>query len=146
MKTRKLWLASLGLAGVLQCGMAAYHFVLPYHQGWATGHGLENLPHSMVWALYALNFSWSLLLLGVGGLVAYAAIIGPTASLFTRRALLTVGLFWAIHGSYVWLNPMPLPERLLWLQIVLAAFPVAVALLHWVPLLANRELGLAGWV
>ena len=146
MTNRTLWCVSLGLAGVLQCGMAAYHFVLPYHLGWATGHGLENLPDSMVWALYVLNFSWSLLVLVTGSLVCYAAIIGPTTAAFTRRALLAVGLFWAIHAGYVWFNPMPLPERLLWLQIVLAAFPVTVALLHWVPVVASRELDLAGRV
>jgi len=146
MTNRNLWSVSLGLAGVLECSMAAYHFVLPYHQGWAVGHGLEHLPDSMAWALYTLNFSWSLLLLGVGSLVVYAAIVGPTASLFTRHALVTVGLFWAIHGTYVWLNPMPLPERLLWLQIVLAAFPVTVALLHWIPVVANRKLDFAARV
>lgn len=28
--TRNLWILSLGLAGILQCGMALYHFALPY--------------------------------------------------------------------------------------------------------------------
>jgi hypothetical protein len=137
MNTRKLWLVALGLAGVLECGMALYHFVLPYHMGWAQGHGVENLPDSMAWALYALNFSWSLLLLSVSSLVIHAATLGPTGGTFMRRSIFTVGLFWAIHGSYVWLNPMPLPQRLLWLKFVLAAFPATLVLLHWIPLMVG---------
>jgi len=137
MKAHKLWFVALGLAGVLECGMALYHFVLPYHMGWAQGHGVENLPDSMAWALYALNFSWSLLLVCVSSLIIYAAALGPTTGTFMRRAVFTVGLFWAIHGTYVWFNPMPLPDRLVWLKFVLAAFPATLVVLHWIPLMVG---------
>ena len=131
---RKTWLVSLMLAAALQCGLASYHFALPYHMDWAHDHGLEALPDSMVWALYILNFSWSLLVLVTGILVACAALMGPTTSPFTRRALFAIGLFWAIHASYQALYPMPLPSRLLWLQFLLPALPAALTFLLWTPL------------
>ena len=136
---RKVWLVSLMLAAVLQCGLASYHFALPYQMDWAHAHGLEALPDSMVWALYILNFSWSLLVLVTGTLVAYAALIGPTTSSFTRRALFAIGLFWAIHASYQALYPMPLPSRLFWLQVLLPTLPAALVVLLWIPLVFGGE-------
>jgi hypothetical protein len=136
MRSSRLWLVSLGLAGICDCGMALYHSVLPYHMGWR--RGLEGVPDSITWALLALNFSWSLLVILVGSLVLYAAKIGPAGGNFARRTVFTVGLFWAIHGSYTWLNPLPLPGSLWWLRYALAAFPAVVVVLHWLPLVADR--------
>lgn len=137
MRSPRLWIVSLGLAGIHDCGMALYHFVLPYHMGWQ--RGLEGVPDSLAWALFALNFSWSLLMFLVGSLVLYAARLGPMAGLFARRMILAVGLFWALHGAYTWLNPLPLPEALRWLRYVLGAFPLLVIVLHWLPLAAYRR-------
>jgi hypothetical protein len=49
-----------------------------------------------------------------------------------------VGLFWLIHGVYVLAVPMPLPPRLQWIQLPMAAFPVTIIALHWVPLFVYR--------
>lgn len=136
MQSSRLWAVPFGFAGVLDCGMAFYHFVLPYHMGWR--QGLGGVPDSIVWALFALNFSWSLLVLLAGSLVIYAAMLGPGAGTFARRTVFTVGLFWAIHGSYTWFNPMPLPGSLVWLRYVLGLFPAVMVLLHWLPLATHR--------
>ena len=114
--------------------MVLAHFGLQYE--W-TGFDFGTLPARFAWALLALNFSWTVLLLVVSGLVIHAAIVGPT-SRFGRGFVFAVGLFWAIHGAYVWLVPMPLPQRLLWLRFVLAAFPATLIALHWIPLVACR--------
>jgi hypothetical protein len=100
--------------------------------------GLVDVADSLVWAIFALNFSWSLLVLLMGGLILYAAKLGPGAGPFARRTVFTVGLFWAIHGVYTWLNPLPLPASLSWLRIVLGAFPAVVVVLHWLPLAVYR--------
>ena len=42
MTARTLWFPSLGLAGLLQCGLATYHVVLPSQMGWTNAPGLEN--------------------------------------------------------------------------------------------------------
>jgi hypothetical protein len=100
--------------------------------------GLDNVADSLVWALFALNFSWSLLVFLAGALVMYAAFLGAAAGKFARVTVFAVGLFWAIHGTYTWLNPLPLPPSLSWLRIMLGVFPVVVVLLHWLPLFVAR--------
>ena len=132
----RLWSVSLSLAGIIGGGMGLYHFVLPYHMGWRGG--LDGVADSLVWALFALNFSWSLLVVLSGILVLYAARLGPAAGTFARRTVFAVGLFWAIHGAYTWLHPLPLPPSLTWLRYVLGLFPRVVVGLHWLPLFANR--------
>ena len=140
MRSSRLWSVSLGVAGVLDCSLALYHTVLPYHMGWR--QGLGGVPDSIVWALFALNFSWSVLVFLAGGLVIYAAKLGPGAGAYARRTVFMVGLFWAIHGAYTWLNPLPLPSSLVWLRYVLGLFPVAVVVLLWLPLAVyRRQLG-----
>jgi hypothetical protein len=131
------WRIPLLIAGLHDCGLAAYHFFLPYHMQWQ--RGLNDVADSLVWALFALNFSWSLLVLLAGALVVYASGLGPAAGTFAKVTMFTIGLFWAIHGLYTWLNPLPLPRSLLWLRVVLGLFPVVVVVLHWWPLLMLRS-------
>lgn len=136
MTSSRLWSVSLGLAGVLDCGMALYHSVLPYHMRWR--EGLGGAPDSIVWALFALNFSWSVLVFLAGGLVFHAATLGPEAGRFATRTVFAVGLFWAVHGSYTWLHPLPLPGSLAWLRYALGLFPAVMVVLHWLPLATPR--------
>ena len=131
------WRLSLGLAGALECGIALYHAVLPYHLEWA--RGLGGVPDSLVWAIFALNFSWSVLVFLVGCIIIYAAGLGPAAGRFAKRTVFVVGLFWLIHGLYTWLNPLPLPPTLVWLRALLGGFPAIVVALHWLPLAVYRQ-------
>lgn len=137
MRSSRLWSLCLGFAGALSCSLALYHSVLPYQMGWR--QGLDGAPDSIVWALFALNFSWSVLVFLAGSLVIQAARLGPGAGTYARRAVFTVGLFWTIHGAYTWLNPLPLPAALIWLRYLLGLFPVVVVVLHWLPLAAYRR-------
>lgn len=132
MKGSKRWPVLLGIAGVLECSMGLYHSVLPFQMGWRSALG--GVPDSIVWALFALNFSWSLAIFLAGCFVIYAARLGPDAGTAVRRCVFGVGLFWLIHGAYTWLNPMPLPRSLAWLVYALDAFPVLMVALHWLPL------------
>ena len=137
MRNQRLWRILLGIAGVLEFGMVLAHFWL---QDQWTGFDFGSLPAQLAWALLALNFSWTVLLLAVSGLVIHAARVGPTNP-FARRFVFAVGLFWAIHGAYVWLVPMPLPQRLSWLTFVLAAFPLPSLRFigfHWSPVVLHR--------
>ena len=135
MRNRTLWVITLTMAGVLECTMALAHFGLQYE--WS-GFDFGALPAQLAWALLALNFSWGVLLLAIGCLVVYAGQSGNATGVFTRKFVFIVGLFWLIHGMYVWAVPMPLPPRLLWLKYVLGAFPAPLIALHWVPLVATR--------
>ena len=129
------WRIPLVIAGALECGMAVAHVELQYE--W-TGFDFGALPRQLAWALLALNFSWTAMLLALGGLVLYAAMLGP-ADAFIRAFVFVGGLFWTLHGLYVWVVPIPLPPRLRWLGPVLAAFPAVLIVLHWVPLAPGRR-------
>jgi hypothetical protein len=137
MQSSRLWTVCLGIAGFLGCSIALYHSVMPYQMGWR--QGLGEVPDSIVWALFALNFSWSLLVFLAGCLVIDAARLGPDAGAYARRTVFAVGLFWAIHGAYTWLNPLPLPGSLAWLKYLLGLFPAVVVALHWLPLVVCRR-------
>ncbi len=136
-RSSTFWWLSLGSAGVLECGIALYHAVLPYHMDWA--RGLGGIPDSLVWAIFALNFSWSVVVFLAACLILYAASLGPEAGRFAKVTVFVVGLFWLIHGLYTWLHPLPLPPSLVWLRALLAAFPVIVVALHWLPLAVYRR-------
>jgi hypothetical protein len=136
-QSSRTWSVALVIAGLLGCSLALYHLVLPYQMGWR--QGLGGVPDSLVWALFALNFSWSVLVFLAGGLVIHAAMLGPGAGAYARRTVFAVGLFWAIHGAYTWLNPLPLPGSLVWLRYVLGLFPAVVVVLHWLPLALSRR-------
>jgi hypothetical protein len=130
------WFASLVAAGILDCGMAGYHFFLPTHMGWSSH--VHDTPTSLVWALFTLNFSWSLLVFLSGVLVFFVARLGPGAGTFARRFVFVVGLFWLVHGIYTWVNPFPMPASLAALKVFLLAFPLLTVAVHWWPLFAFR--------
>jgi hypothetical protein len=134
---RKWWSVPLAIGGIQTCMLASYHFVLPTHMQWDRGIG--DLVPALVWALYALNFFWSLLALLTGILVVRAALRGPTDDTFTRNTIFVLGLYWLIHGAYTWVNPLPMPRSMATLKYVLLAFPALTAALHWLPLLLFRE-------
>ena len=75
MPSQRLWLVFLTMAAVLEGGMALAHFGLQYE--WNLLGDFGNLPAHLTWTLFALNFSWGVLLLVISGLVLYAAKLGP---------------------------------------------------------------------
>ena len=136
MRQSSVWKVLLVIAGLHDSAIGAYHLVLPRQWNWAAG--LQNVPAILVSGIYILNFSWSLLILTVAALIFYAAAEGPTASVFARRVVFAVGLFWAVHGIYLWLHPLPVPDSLAWLKYGLAVFPALAIILHWLPLWLTR--------
>ena len=141
LSNHRLWVVLLTIGGVLQAGMALAHFGLQYE--WSLLGDFGNLPPQLGWALFALNFSWGLLLLAISGLVIYAARIGPDGGKFVRSFVFLIGLFWLLHGMYVVLVPMPLPTQLQWIRIPLVAFPVLIVGLHWTPIWVTRTQGVS---
>jgi hypothetical protein len=72
MRGTKAWTWALTAAGLLQIGLALAHFSLPTVFEWSSV-GSGRLPSITLWALLALNYSWSTLVLLVGSLAVYAA-------------------------------------------------------------------------
>ena len=136
MTASKAWTWTLTAAGLLQIGLAIAHFGLPTIFEWSSVRG-GLLPPVTLWALLALNFSWSTLVLLVGSLTVYAARLHPTTEL-VRTLVLIVAVFWTIHGVYMVVEPMPVPQRLAWIQGPIVAFPATLILLNAVALLSTR--------
>ena len=136
MRARTWWSIPVGIAGLLDCAMALAHFGLQWE--WNSVRDFGTLPSQLRWALFALNFSWGVLLLCVGALMLHAAAAGA-ADVMARRLVWLVGAFWAIHGLYVALVPMPLPPELSWLRAPLVAFPATLVALHSIALAATAS-------
>jgi hypothetical protein len=135
MNASKLWTWTLTAAGILQIGMAIAHFGLQYE--WRGVDG-GSLPSQLLWALLALNFSWSTLVLLIGGLTIYAGRLDPRAASI-RALVLIVAVFWTIHGIYMVVEPMPVPPRLAWIEAPIVAFPATLILLHAIALRSTRR-------
>lgn len=136
MQTR-LWTWPLTASGLLQCGMMAAHIGLQYE--WR-GVDPGGFPPQLVWALFALNFSWTFLMGGVGALMIYTARLHPHAAL-VRATVLVGAIFWTVHGLYMVLEPIPLPARLAWLQGPIVTFPITLVVLQGIALFATRVRG-----
>jgi hypothetical protein len=136
MKPTKAWTWALTAAGILQIGMALAHFTLPTTFDW-TNAG-TSLPPILLWALLTLNFSWSALVLIIGGLIIYAGRRDPHAA-FVRPLVLMVGVFWTMHAIYILMHPMPLPPRLAWIHGPIVAFPATLILLHGIALISTKR-------
>jgi hypothetical protein len=138
MNASRSWVWTLTPAGLLQIGMAIAHFALPTIFDWSSVSN-GSLPPITLWALFALNFSWSMLVLLVGGLIIYAGRSDPKAA-SVRTLVLIVGVFWTVHGLYIVVEPMPVPPRLEWIQGPIVGVPATLILLHGVALLSTRRL------
>jgi hypothetical protein len=135
MKSSRSWTLTLMAAGVLQIGMAVAHFGLQYE--WRGVDG-GSFPAQLRWALFALNFSWSTLVLLVGGLTIYSGRLDPRAA-SVRALVLIVAVFWTIHGIYMVVEPMPVPPRLAWIQAPIVTFPAMLVLLHGLALFSTKR-------
>jgi hypothetical protein len=91
-----------------------------------------------LWALLALDFSWSTLVLLIGGMVIYAGRLDPQAT-FVRGMVRLVMVFWTSHGIYMVVEPMAVPPRLAWIRALIVAFPATLILLHALALLATKR-------
>jgi hypothetical protein len=123
------------IAGALTCGMALYHFWLP----WAFHWGDVLTRGAMLrWALFMLNASFSVLLLA-GGILSLVVAFdpGPRHRVGTGVIVAMAG-YWVFNAAYqVWV-PMPLPGVLAGLRWAFGGFAVAVALLYAAGLLRPR--------
>ena len=129
--------AGIGLvaAGVLTCGMALYHFWLPYAFHW--GEVLTRAP-MLRWGLFIINASFSFLLLA-GGVMSLAIALRPgPRERAARWVLIAMAGYWLFNAAYQVVFPMPLPPRLAGLHWGFLGFAAAVALLY-VAALSDRR-------
>ena len=129
MNKKELYLLRFGAFQTM--GMAVYHFFLPTQFGWS-----NHIPESLAtisWALLMLNNSFSFNLFILSGFLMYFAFNRQrnTQTLLVLTA--AVLAFWIFSAVYQIAVPMPLPERLEWIGMLLPAVAVLNAAILAVP-------------
>jgi hypothetical protein len=108
--------------------MACYHFALPYI--WEWGPSLDALPPAIRWGSYSINFFKSYLLLMGGALTLLAWRHLGSGRTADRGIAAAMGSFWLINALYQLCSPLPIPDRLLSIRIILVGYAAATAALH----------------
>ena len=130
----------LAVAGVLTCGMALYHFWLPYAFHW--GDALTRVP-MVRWGLFIINASFSLLLLA-GGVMSTAIAWRPELKAGPGRwVIVAMAGYWLFNAAYQVAVPMPMPGALAALKWAFLGFGLALALLYLGALAGRRPAGIA---
>jgi len=114
---KKSTLIILKLGGFQTLAMAIYHFFIPFQFEWS--NYISDYSPTINWSLFSINnyFSFNLLLLGLS--ILY--FLKKRSSEICTIKLLTIMnlLFWLFSLLYQIVDPMPLPESLMWLSFLL---------------------------
>ncbi len=104
--------------------MGVYHFYIPFQYNWS--HYLEQSSPTINWSLYSLNnyFSFNLLILAL--FLGYYLFKRPESKEVIKILTSLILLFWVFSSIYQLIEPMPLPEHLKWIGLIL----LSVALLN----------------
>ena len=135
MITQPVWRALVAFAGIGAIAMATYHFALPTIWGWDAY--LAQVPPAVRWGALSINTFFSTMLLLLGLLTLLVAVVSSGGPL-VAGVLLAMAVFWLVNALYQILVPMPLPESLAALRVVLVAFAAVMAGLNVIALVAPR--------
>lgn len=117
--------------------MAIYHFFLPYQFQWKS-YLSEDIP-TINWALFALNDYFSFLLLLLSGTVLYYLRIKQGEKQTIQILAYLLLLFWAFSGIYQAIRPMPVPQNLAFLSLLLPGIALFNSLVFGFFLWINRK-------
>lgn len=121
------------IASVISVIMGLSHFAVPFVFPWESL--INGLYPPIQWALFAMNFFFSLLLLW-GGLLTLAAALKWQINARMRVWIFGgMGLFWCIGAVYEIIFPFPMKEA----APVLPAIAFVEALLYWLYILFNNN-------
>jgi hypothetical protein len=121
----------IAIGGFQTIIMASYHFFIPFQFGW-NDYLLETSP-TINWALYSIHnyFCFNLL---VPGLILLFLLFRKKESIQTIGVLsLILLLFWIFSALYQFIDPMPLPQRLMWLSYALPGVAMINAVIFGIP-------------
>ena len=117
--------------------MAIYHFFIPFQFQWH--NYITDTSPTINWSLYALNNYFSFNLFVVAILLLFHLKF-RSDKIYTIKVLVVCILaFWIFSAIYQFILPMPLPKRLLWLQIALPAIALFNTTLLGLPLLLDKN-------
>lgn len=136
MTRQRVAIIALWLAAASSCGMAGYHFGLPFIWHWSRFVG--NVPATIRWGIFSINAFFSFLLLAGGVLTGVAARTLSRGASPDRGVLIAMAGFWSLNMLYQIIIPMPLPARLWPLHVVLQGYAALTLLAYLIGLRALR--------
>jgi hypothetical protein len=128
-KTERVLLKIAGASSIL---IGSYHFLLPYQ--WKWGPFLNQLPGMIEWAVSAINFFMSFLLV-LFGIFTWRTIHLIKHNHPTDLNVLMIGaLFWTQDFLYLSFNPPPIPGRLWFIEASFMGSAFITAAFYIIPL------------
>lgn len=130
MNRRDLLLLKFGAVQAIL--MAVYHLYLPIQFQWRKylNEGVETIN----WALFALNNYFSFNLLIVGIMLLFHLVLKKEQRHTIKVLTVVVLLFWIFSAVYQLVEPMPLPNSLSWLGMVLPGIAGANVIVLLIPI------------
>ena len=137
MTRKRIASIALAIAASSSSAMGAYHFFLPSMFHWDAD--VKQIPSVIQWALFSINFFFSVLLLA-GGILTFFTLRALRRSWHPDRGILfAMSGFWLLNTLYQILIPMPMPARLWPLHVVLVGYAAVTTLAYVVSLQALSE-------
>jgi hypothetical protein len=102
----------LSIGSILFISIGGYHIFLPHLWNWSEFS--SSMPDMVEWALFAVNFFMSSLMIIIG---VFTLIIIKRNNSNNNLILLLGALFWLLNFSYQIINPTPIPKKLFAMKI-----------------------------
>jgi len=115
-KILSLLLITVAAKGII---LGGYHLYLPTHWQWVAG--LHDTPAMLKWALLALNDMWSVLMIILHSSLLFC-FIKKNRELFVPLGYLLTS-YWFAHAVIISIRPLPLPEQMQNLSMILTTIP-----------------------
>ena len=129
----------LSIAGSFSFGIGAYHFVLPYQWGWSKYS--NKLPGMIEWGLYAINSYMSFFFVLLGFFTWRTIYLRKKRNSRDTSILLISAIFWGYTFLYQLLFPVPIPQRLWFIQWAFLGAAFLTTVFYIIPMwrLRRRE-------
>jgi len=121
----------LYIGGLFFIGIGIYHVLLPYVWHWK--EFTNRLPDLIEWAVYAINFLMSALMIILGVATLYT-VNNKSLNLKEKKLLYLICLiFWVLNFAYQLVNPTPIPEDLILLKVGFLIPPILCIFIYGIP-------------
>lgn len=124
----------LSIGSFLFISIGGYHIFLPYLWNW--NEFSSKMPDMIEWALYAVNFFMSALMIMIG---IFTLIIIKQKNSKNNLILLLGVLFWALNFIYQIVNPTPIPRELYAMKIGFLIPPIIGFCCYLFPLIGMKN-------
>ncbi len=105
--------------------IGAYHLYLPIHWQWETG--LTETPEILRWALFVMNDMWSVMIILLHASLLFCFRKGLEVKRYHLGFFLAI--YWFFHAIIISIKPMPMPQQLQSMVIILISIPYFQSLL-----------------